>query len=314
MRVELEPVEKVEVTTVIDNYADLIVPGRGDTVRRPFFEGGRMNVPLLAEHGLSLFIQVHHGGKVVRVLLDTGLTETGTLHNMAHLDLPLRETDYLVLSHGHFDHFGALYKVYGNGIVPKEAPFLCHPWAFYQRGVRRRGTLFPFPRLERHKLEDMGVEIRECEGPRLVEGFILLTGEIPRETDFEIGFPMGYVEKDGEVEQDALLDDQALVVCVKDKGLVVVSGCGHSGIINTVNYAKTLTGVDEVYAVIGGFHLSGPVYEPYIGKTVEAMKAISPRLLVPTHCTGFVAQTAFAREMPGAFVLNTVGTTFVVGE
>ncbi len=312
MKMELQPVEAVEVTTVIDNYADLIIPGREDTVRRPIFKEGGVNTPLLAEHGLSLFIQVYRGERVFRVLLDTGLTETGTLYNMAHLGLPLDKTDYMVLSHGHFDHFGALYRVYGDGIVPPSAPFLCHPWAFHQRGIRRDGRLFPFPRLDRDRLKGMGVSIEEREGSTLLEDVLLVTGQIPRETDFEIGFPMGYVEIDGEVEQDALLDDQALVAHVKGKGLVVISGCGHSGIINTVNYAKELTGVEEVYAVIGGFHLSGPVYEPYVDRTVEEMKTLNPRLLVPTHCTGFEAEMAFAKGMPDSFVLNAVGTTFVI--
>ncbi len=311
---KLKVAKRLEVTTIIDNYADLIIPGRGDTVRRPLFREGQVNTPLLAEHGLSLFVQVYYEEGVFRVLLDTGLTETGTLYNMAHLGLPLNKTDYMVLSHGHFDHFGALYKAYRDGVVPVAAPFLCHPWAFYRRGVRRDGKLFPFPPLERSKLEGMGVSIEEREGPTLLEDLLLVTGQIPRETDFEIGFPMGYVEIGGEVQQDALLDDQALVARVEGKGLVVISGCGHSGIINTVNYAKKLTGVEEIYAVIGGFHLSGPVYEPYIDRTVEEMKALNPSLLVPTHCTGFEAEMAFAREMPKAFVLNTVGTTFVIGD
>ena len=312
MNTKLTPAQKVEITTIIDNYADLILPGREDTVRRPLFEEGKVKDPLLAEHGLSLFIQVHHSKGTLRILLDTGLTHTGPLYNMARMELPLDETDYLVLSHGHFDHFGALYQVYERSLVPGKAPLLCHPWAFHPRGIKRGDGLFPFPRLNRERLEAMGVEIWEREGPTVLEKVLLVTGEIPRRTSFEIGFPMGYVEREGKVEQDALLDDQALVVHVEGKGLVVVSGCGHSGIINTVNYAKELTGVEEVYGVIGGFHLSGPVYEPYIHPTVEAMKEIDPRLLVPTHCTGLSAMMAFAREMPQAFVLNAVGTTFVV--
>jgi len=308
----LTPVQKVEITTIIDNYADLILPGREDTVRRPLFKEGGINDPLLAEHGLSLFIQVHHRGGTLNVLLDTGLTEMGPLYNMARLDLPLDKTHYLVLSHGHFDHFGALYQVYEKGIVPRSAPFLCHPWAFHQRGIKRDEQLFPFPRLDRNRLEALGVKIMEREGPTTLEGVLMVTGEIPRRMEFEIGFPMGYVEIEGQVQQDALMDDQALVVHVEGKGLVVISGCGHSGIINTVNYARELTGVEEVYGVIGGFHLSGPVYEPYIKPTVEAMKAINPKLLVPTHCTGFSAETVFAREMDQAFVLNAVGTTFVI--
>ncbi len=308
----LTPAQKVEITTIIDNYADLILPGREDTVRRPLFKEGGINEPLLAEHGLSLFIQVHHQGGTLRVLLDTGLTEMSPLYNMARMDLTLDKTDYLVLSHGHFDHFGALYQIYEREIVPQRAPFLCHPWAFHQRGIKRDEKLFPFPRLDRRKLESLGVQIMEREEPTILDGVLMVTGEIPRHTEFEIGFPMGYVEIEGQVQQDALLDDQALVVHVEGKGLVIISGCGHSGIINTVNYARELTGVEEVYGIIGGFHLSGPIYEPYIQPTVEAMKAIDPKLLVPTHCTGFPAETVFAREMPQAFVLNAVGTTFVI--
>ena len=111
--------------------------------------------------------------------------------------------------------------------------------------------------------------------------------------------------------EDPVNDDQALVVHIRDKGLVVLSGCAHAGIVNTVEYSKKITGTDRVYAVMGGFHLSGPVFEKIIPPTVDAMKRIDPDYIVPMHCTGWNAINRFAGEMPGKTILNTVGTTYV---
>jgi 7,8-dihydropterin-6-yl-methyl-4-(beta-D-ribofuranosyl)aminobenzene 5'-phosphate synthase len=97
---------------------------------------------------------------------------------------------------------------------------------------------------------------------------------------------------------------------VRDKGLVVLTGCGHSGIVNIVQYAKKLTGVDDVYAVLGGFHLSGPIFEPIIQATTQALAALNPRHIVPAHCTGYKAVHALAAAMPDAFIQNSVGTRF----
>ena len=98
-----------------------------------------------------------------------------------------------------------------------------------------------------------------------------------------------------------------------DRGLVVLSGCGHAGIVNTVRYARRLTGQDEVGAIVGGFHLSGPMFEPIIGPTVEALAELSPSLLVPAHCTGWRACQQIAARFPDAFVMGTVGTTITLG-
>jgi 7,8-dihydropterin-6-yl-methyl-4-(beta-D-ribofuranosyl)aminobenzene 5'-phosphate synthase len=104
--------------------------------------------------------------------------------------------------------------------------------------------------------------------------------------------------------------DQALVINLKGKGLVVVSGCAHAGIINTVLYAKKITGVEDVHAVVGGFHLSGPIFEPIIEKTIEAFKEMDLKLIVPMHCTGWKAIQRFSEAFPDSFVLNSVGSAF----
>jgi 7,8-dihydropterin-6-yl-methyl-4-(beta-D-ribofuranosyl)aminobenzene 5'-phosphate synthase len=110
---------------------------------------------------------------------------------------------------------------------------------------------------------------------------------------------------------DPIRDDQALVINVQGKGLVILSGCAHVGIINTVEYAQKITGIEKVHAVMGGFYLTGPAFAPIIRPTIDAMKQIDPDYVVPMHCTGWNAINRFAEEMPGKFILNTVGTKYL---
>ena len=145
----------------------------------------------------------------------------------------------------------------------------------------------------------------------LLEGSLLITGEVDRTTEFEKGMPIHQALRGGDWEPDPLiLDDQAAVLHVRDKGLVVLTGCGHAGIVNIVRYAKKLTGIDEVYAVIGGFHLTGGLFEPIIPQTIAALVAESPAIVVPAHCTGWKAVHRLASELPDAFVPNSVGTRY----
>jgi 7,8-dihydropterin-6-yl-methyl-4-(beta-D-ribofuranosyl)aminobenzene 5'-phosphate synthase len=124
--------------------------------------------------------------------------------------------------------------------------------------------------------------------------------------------PNACLERNGKIEYDPILDDQGIVIHVKGKGLVVVSGCAHAGIINTIYHARNISEVNNVYAVLGGFHLSGPLFEPIISRTIEELKKIDPQIIVPMHCTGWKAINELAKEMPQQFVLNSVGTRFVL--
>ena len=144
-----------------------------------------------------------------------------------------------------------------------------------------------------------------------LDGSLLVTGELDRTTDFEQGFLIHQALRNGEWQPDPLiLDDQAVVLNVRDKGLVVLTGCGHGGIVNIVRYAKKLTDVDQVYAIIGGFHLNGPLLEPIIPQTCQALAHLAPEVVVPAHCTGWRAMTALAATLPDAFIQNTVGTRY----
>jgi 7,8-dihydropterin-6-yl-methyl-4-(beta-D-ribofuranosyl)aminobenzene 5'-phosphate synthase len=138
---------------------------------------------------------------------------------------------------------------------------------------------------------------------------LLVTGEVDRTVEFERGFPIHQAKRDGEWTPDPLiLDEQAIVVHVRGKGLVILTGCGHAGIVNMVRYARRLTGVDQVHAVIGGFHLTGGLFEPIIGPTVDALAELNPALVMPGHCSGFRAQQELAARLPEAYAHPSVGT------
>lgn len=140
---------------------------------------------------------------------------------------------------------------------------------------------------------------------------MLITGEVDRTSDFEQGFAIHEARRNGTWEPDPLiLDDQALIANVAGKGLVVLTGCGHAGVVNICRYAQRLTGIDRIHAVLGGFHLNGPLFEPIIGPTLDAFEELAPDVLVPTHCTGWKATHAIAARLPDAFIQNSVGTTF----
>jgi 7,8-dihydropterin-6-yl-methyl-4-(beta-D-ribofuranosyl)aminobenzene 5'-phosphate synthase len=146
-----------------------------------------------------------------------------------------------------------------------------------------------------------------------LDGGLLVTGEIERTTEFEQGFAFHQAFRDGEWQPDPLIsDDQALVAHVRGRGLVVITGCGHAGLINTLRYARKLTGVDRVCAVIGGFHLATLLFEPIIEPTVEALRELGPEVVVPAHCTGWRATHALAAAFPNAFLQSSVGTRYVL--
>lgn len=313
-QVPLKEVDRVEIVTLMDNYVDLLL-GNTDVVTRPNLQKDN-EIPrdaLVAEHGLSMLVTVWQGETSHRVLFDTGYTEIGVPHNLKLLELDLGDIEAIVISHGHMDHTGALYPVLKD--LSRPMPLVVHPAAFHTpRYIKRPGgRIERFPNtLIREDLRAQGVEILESSKPTGLAGDrILVTGEVERTTSFEKGFPIAMMDRDGEMVPDPISDDQSLVVNLKGKGLVVISGCAHAGIINSVLYAKKLTGVETVHAVIGGFHLTGPLFEPIIGETIEAMKEIDPKVLVPMHCTGWKAIQRFSEAFPSAFILNSVGSKYV---
>jgi len=310
---ELRVVDGVEILTVIDNYIDIFLPDGEGVKRPPIWTDGQLNQPLSVEHGLCLLVTVQNGAEKHTILVDAGFGALGCLHNIEAMKIDLGGVEAFVLSHGHFDHTGSILKFYETGNLTKGTPLYLHPMAFTERGVRfPSGESFRLPQLSREILRAHGAEVVTNDGPSLVvNDCCLLTGEVPRRS-FEIGFPIGWRKEGGEVIRDDIPDDQSLIFHVKGKGLVVVLGCGHSGVVNILNYAKELTGCDDIYMVMGGFHLTGEIFEKYTDQTIDALLEIGPQKVVPTHCTGFNSTTKFAKRMPEAFVLNSVGTTIRV--
>jgi 7,8-dihydropterin-6-yl-methyl-4-(beta-D-ribofuranosyl)aminobenzene 5'-phosphate synthase len=312
----LQAVDRVEITILVDNSIDVFLPST-DEVRRaqlptPPQWGERQ--ALIAEHGYSALVRVAAAERTATLLFDAGVSTHGLIHNMDVLEIQPRDLQSIVLSHGHVDHTQGLLGMLKR-VGKRRMPVLLHPDAFLNRKlVFPDGHEANIPAPDRRLLEQEGVEFVEARGPSyLVEGLILVTGQIHRSTDFERGFPIHYANINGTWQSDPLIhDDQALVVHVRNKGLVVLTGCGHAGAINTLRYARELTGVDTVHALLGGLHLTGRLFEPIIPPTVAELKALAPHLLMPGHCTGWKATHLLARELPDAFIPSSVGTRLVI--
>jgi 7,8-dihydropterin-6-yl-methyl-4-(beta-D-ribofuranosyl)aminobenzene 5'-phosphate synthase len=271
---------------------------------------------LIAEPGFSALVRIEKDGRERTLLFDTGVSPNGMVENMRRLGLSPSDVEVIVLSHGHWDHvtgMEGLVRVLGA----TNLPVMIHPEFWNRRRISFPG-LEPaeLPATSRSALEGMGFEIVEERQPSfLLDGAALITGEVDRTTTFETGFRGHEAFRDDSWRPDPLiLDDQALVLQLRDRGLVILSGCGHAGIVNTVRYARELTGQDTVAAIVGGFHLSGPMFEPIIGPTVDALAELSPSLLVPAHCTGWKALNQLATRFPETFVPSTVGTTIELGK
>jgi len=309
----LKPVDRVEILSIMDNSIDVLMAGTPIAKRAVRAPDAMSRPQLRAEHGVAMLVTTFAEGKENRFLFDAGVTVDGALHNMDVLEVRPKELHALVVSHGHTDHTRGLiglFKRHGR----RRLPVVLHPDAFLKRrGVRDGHESYHIPPV-RKDLEAEGMEVIEERGPTLlVEGHTLITGQIARTTSFEKGSPTHQAEVDGQWQPDPWIhDDQAMVINVKDKGLVVLTGCGHAGVVNTLLHAKNGTGVSNIYAVIGGLHLTGKIFEPIIPPTIQALKEINPKVIVPQHCTGWKATHAIAQEFPEAFLANSVGTTFVL--
>lgn len=310
----LREVDKVEILTLLDNSLDLLMAGTEQVKRFPLPPDGFTRESLVAEHGFAALVTATSGNTSDSLLFDAGLSKRGLIHNMDVLEIRPKELHAIVLSHGHADHTQGLMGMIDR-LGARKMPLLLHPDAFLERKL-----LFPdghelnLPPPDRGLLSEDGIELIEEQGPSyLMSGLMLVTGQIHRSTPFEQGLPIHYARIADQWQKDPYIhDDQAVVLHVKDKGLVILTGCGHAGAINTIRYAQDLTGIQKVYAVIGGLHLTGALFERIIPPTVAALKALNPALIVPAHCTGWKATHALARELPEAFVSNSVGTRFIL--
>jgi 7,8-dihydropterin-6-yl-methyl-4-(beta-D-ribofuranosyl)aminobenzene 5'-phosphate synthase len=323
--VRLAPINKISVTLLMDNVTDRLLPNSQHAHRPPLGKDEKFLPAPLAEHGFSALIETEvisnnaESGLVLRntYLFDAGTSENGVIFNSDLFGIDLQNIDAIVLSHGHFDHFTGLQSVAKR--ISRPIKLYAHPDAFLKRwDIFPDGTKFINPILDQPALEKYGMIVQKNEGPRGLpeqrdHPYLIVSGQIPRETSYEKGFPPQYAEVQGKglVHDPLIKDDQALVAKVEDKGLVIISGCGHAGIINTINYAKKLGGSEKIHAILGGFHLSGTLYEDAIEPTVRALQDTDPDYIVPCHCTGWKAINAIIHRMPQKFIQPSVGTRFI---
>ncbi len=256
------------------------------------------------EWGLGILIEA--GGE--KILFDTGASNLITA-NAEACGVDLKTVDKVVISHGHYDHTGGLRAFLG--VAEKNMPIYGHPdmWEEKYSGRPDNGKeIFhyigvPFSRDE---LRRLGADFKMAKGPVWLNDSVVTTGEVPLKMPFEAVVSNLYVKKDGKMVPDPLWDDQAMVVKT-EKGLVVVLGCAHHGMVNTLIRAKEITGIDKIHAVVGGTHLFRAGAEQ-IGHTIAETKAMGVERIGVSHCTGPRAAEVMAKEFGDRFFDNNAGT------
>lgn len=286
------------------------------------------------EWGLALALESRTGGESRQILLDFGYTPNALLNNMEIMRVDGAKTQALIASHGHFDHFGGLigYLQKYRDQLPTDLPLYIGGEDLFC--VRKNATGTPghfadWGVLDRRDLEKYRVRVVTCEQPTVVLGHGFTTGSI-RRTSFEQVLPNTMVQyfkrpdgvgcdipsenakAGGKPVQDQHIHEHGTCFNVKDRGLVVVSSCGHAGIVNTARQAMEVSGVKKLHAALGGFHLF-PAPEDYIRKTISELKSMDADVIIPMHCSGPTMVTLLRSELADRLVTSTTGTEFVFG-
>ncbi len=329
-------VDRLAVRVVTDNVVIQFVPNEqrdGLTIERRSGGNTRPDAPpraaLNGEWGLSMHAQSQRGGETRIVLVDFGYTSEVLLNNLAILQIDPSEIDALVLSHGHYDHFGGMvgFLKANKGRLKGKLPFFIGGEDAF---CIRKNPGGNFGAIDRHAIVEADLALMMAEGPALVADHAFTTGRIAQ-TSFEkpllptqeiVGifdgfgcFPekMPAAKNVGAYIPDDFDHEIATTYMVKGRGLVVLTSCSHRGVINAVKQAQAVSGIDKVHAVIGGFHIVPPLGDDYIRDTIAAFREIDPDYLIPAHCTGDRFYDLARVALGDKVVHSAVGTRFTFG-
>ena len=241
------------------------------------------NPSLVAQHGLSLLLKIQlTDSDKVTILMDTGSSPDTALHNIEALGIDLRTVDMIFLSHGHYDHTGGLIRILKR--IGKKVPVIAHPSVFDPKLKVEPYLKSISSSLTSSMVEEAGGVMLCAENTINLAKGVMTSGQIERSTTFERA-QCFYTIQNGQFIEDYLPDDQALIVHIQGKGLAIISGCAHSGIINTIRHTQKFTGVSDIHAILGGFHLA-KADDERMRSTIGELLKLDPRVVAPCHCTG----------------------------
>ncbi|MEM2365203.1 MAG: MBL fold metallo-hydrolase [Candidatus Bathyarchaeia archaeon] len=288
--------EGVEIDILSDNEVDF------DFANRVRFS--------LAEHGFSTIIKVRTKTSMINILFDAGTSGDVVLKNAELAEIDLEDVDYIILSHRHYDHVGGLLKIIDN--VNLRVPIICHPKIFEPSLAIKPFLRNVGPPFTSKQLSDKIASLLTTISPMKIAEGIITSGEIPRVTEYEKTEDFYAFDEKFHIVQDRLMDDSALIINVKDVGLVVVTGCGHSGLINTLRHSLEITGVKRIYAVIGGFHLLKSTRD-VLERTFKDLLEIGVEKIAPTHCSGIAIKALVLQRKPEMYLGAGVGSKILIG-
>jgi 7,8-dihydropterin-6-yl-methyl-4-(beta-D-ribofuranosyl)aminobenzene 5'-phosphate synthase len=271
--------------------------------------------PFLGQHGISILIDAERKELRKKILVDVGQNSTALLNNMKLMNIHPAEIDAIIITHCHYDHTQGLATIVKE-IGKREFSIIAHPSLFRLNFInnpylRHVGVM---QEDSREKIESAGGSLFLVSNPFLLMPGLTTTGEVKRQTDFEeVGISLLTVHE-GQTEKDVMLDDISVIANVKDRGLVIVTGCSHAGIINIVRQCMEITGVQKLHGIIGGLHLiEAP--DQRIRRTVEELRKMNPDWVSAGHCTGFKAQIELWNNFKEKFSPLHTGAKFeIVGK